>query len=139
MVHTLHNQQLQELTDKVTAKEAALALQQANTDAQLAQRESQVRAGLETITAWKLDREREGDLLGQDSAEKLQYLKNVVLKFLACDAKGREQLTPVIATVLKLSSSETSTLKNTAVSVNSNVTTTGGWSGLFSGGSGSSR
>jgi GRIP domain len=103
----------------------------------LAQRELQVRAGLDTITAWKLDREREGDLLGQDSAEKLQYLKNVVLKFLACDAKGREQLTPVIATVLKLSPNEARTLKNTAVSLNSNVTTTGGWSGLFGGSSSS--
>jgi GRIP domain len=124
--------QLQELNDKVIAKEAAVVLQQANADAQLAVRESQVRAGLDTITAWKLDREREGDLLGQDSAEKLQYLKNVVLKFFASDAKAREQLTPVIATVLKLSPSEAGVLRNTAMNTNSSATNAGGWSNLFS-------
>lgn len=58
-------------------------------------------------------------------AENLEYLKNVVFKFISLDsnqAQQKQRLVPVLSTVLKLSPSETAKLNSLAVEDKSSIT-----------------
>ncbi|KAL5254620.1 hypothetical protein ACHWQZ_G014158 [Mnemiopsis leidyi] len=79
----------------------------------LSESEHNAAALQEQCTVLKGEVRRMENMLGNDNTN-IEYLKNVVMKYLSSEPTAREQLVPVLSTVLKLNKEEVSSLSSSA-------------------------
>lgn len=79
----------------------------------LSESEHNAAALQEQCTVLKGEVRRLENMLGRDNTN-IEYLKNIVMKYLNSEATEREQLVPVLTTVLKLNKEEISSLNSSA-------------------------
>ena len=60
--------------------------------------------------------------------ENLEYIKNVILKFLTLSGEERVRLIPVLSTILKLSKEEVASIQQLAKSEEDSAAAADGWS-----------